>query len=143
MKISLKQRDIELAIKMYLANQGIALANRDFAVQFTAGRKGSGLSALVNIGEADALVQAAVEAVLPETPVLRQKVQAQVDQLIQNDEVVIAVVDKAPVPAPTPAPSIFTLDPEDEKEEEAEEAEAVQTVAAPAVAAAPRPSLFA
>lgn len=52
MQITLKQRDIELALKMYLASQGISIAGRSFEVLFTAGRKPGGLLAEIEIGEA-------------------------------------------------------------------------------------------
>lgn len=51
MQITLKQRDIEIALKMYLAAQGIAVANRSFEVEYTAARKPAGLVAEINIGE--------------------------------------------------------------------------------------------
>lgn len=53
MKINLRQADIEQALKMYLTSQGIVLQDRTFEVTFRAGRKGSGLSADVNIGTAE------------------------------------------------------------------------------------------
>ena len=74
MQITLKQRDIELALRMYLSSQGIALAGRSFDVEFTAGRKDSGLSACIDIGAAEELAQAYVEAVIPtEPPPVAQK----------------------------------------------------------------------
>lgn len=68
MQITLKQRDIELALKMYLAAQGIALANRTFDVEFTAGRKEAGLMAAIDIGTADSLTEAVVAAVKEAVP---------------------------------------------------------------------------
>lgn len=63
MQITLRQRDIELALKMYLASQGIALADRAFSVDFTAGRKESGLTATIDIGTADDITDAVVRSV--------------------------------------------------------------------------------
>ena len=63
MQITLRQRDIELALKMYLASQGIALADRAFSVDFTAGRKESGLTATIDIGTADDITDAIVRSV--------------------------------------------------------------------------------
>lgn len=63
MQITLKQRDIELALKMYLSAQGISLLQRSFNVEFTAGRKDSGLSASIDIGPAEALTEEVMEAV--------------------------------------------------------------------------------
>lgn len=68
MQISLKQRDIELALKMYLSSQGIALAGRTFEMEFTAGRKDNGLSVQIDIGPAESLAQSFVDAVVPMTP---------------------------------------------------------------------------
>lgn len=45
MQIQLKQPEIEAALKMYIANQGISLAGKSFTVSFTSGRKENGLSA--------------------------------------------------------------------------------------------------
>ncbi len=63
MQITLKQRDIELALKMYLSAQGISLLQRSFNVEFTAGRKDSGLSASIDIGPAEALTKETMESV--------------------------------------------------------------------------------
>lgn len=63
MQITLKQRDIELAMKMYLSAQGISLLQRSFNVEFTAGRKDSGLSASIDIGPAEALAEEVMESV--------------------------------------------------------------------------------
>ena len=68
MQITLKQRDIELALKMYLSAQGIILTNRSFNVEFTAGRKDSGLSASIDIGPAEALADEIIKAVEAATP---------------------------------------------------------------------------
>lgn len=52
MQINLKQQEIESALKGYIASQGINLFNKDVNIAFTAGRKGSGLSAEVIIEDA-------------------------------------------------------------------------------------------
>jgi hypothetical protein len=49
MQISLKQYEIEAALSGYIAKQGIDLTDKSVTVTFTAGRKGGGLSADVNI----------------------------------------------------------------------------------------------
>lgn len=68
MKLTLNQRDIELALKMYLSAQGISLLDRTFSVEFTAGRKDSGLSACIDIGAAEALAQQIIKAVETASP---------------------------------------------------------------------------
>lgn len=68
MQITLKQRDVELALKMYLSSQGIPLAGRSFDLDFTAGRKDTGLTIYVDIGSAEELTQSFVNAVQPAEP---------------------------------------------------------------------------
>ncbi|TXH14564.1 MAG: hypothetical protein E6R03_08910 [Hyphomicrobiaceae bacterium] len=51
MQINLKQPEIITALKQYIGNNGINLDNKDVQVTFTAGRKESGISAELNIGE--------------------------------------------------------------------------------------------
>ena len=53
MQINLKQPEIEAALKGYITKQGISLEGKTITVAFTAGRKNSGVSAEVNIEEAD------------------------------------------------------------------------------------------
>ena len=53
MQISLKQNEIEVALKNYLSQQGISLYARDVSIAFTAGRKESGISAEITIEDAD------------------------------------------------------------------------------------------
>lgn len=52
MQIILKQESIEQALKQFIASQGINLSGKVVTVDFTAGRKGSGISAELNIEEA-------------------------------------------------------------------------------------------
>lgn len=49
MLITLKQREIEAALRQYVATNGINLAGKTVDIAFTAGRKESGLSAEVSI----------------------------------------------------------------------------------------------
>ena len=51
MQITLKQHEIEQALKQYIVSQGITLTDRDVDINFTAGRRGSGLSADLQISE--------------------------------------------------------------------------------------------
>lgn len=91
MNITLKQRDIELALKMYLSAQGIILSNRKFTVEFTAGRKDSGLSATIDIGPAEYLADEiikAVEATAPEpTCMATNALKGNAPTVVINDEV--------------------------------------------------------
>lgn len=49
MQISLKQTEIVAALKMYIAAQGINLADKTVKIDFTAGRKEAGITADVSI----------------------------------------------------------------------------------------------
>lgn len=49
MRINLNQQDINDAIKAYLSSNGLMTTNQGFEIQFKAGRKGSGLSATVDV----------------------------------------------------------------------------------------------
>lgn len=49
MIINLKQIEIIAALKQYISQQGINLANKEIQVSFTAGRKDSGISAELTI----------------------------------------------------------------------------------------------
>jgi len=53
MQIQLKQAEIHIAIKQYIASQGINLAGKTVVIAFTAGRKESGLTADVSIEDHD------------------------------------------------------------------------------------------
>lgn len=52
MIINLNQREIEAALKVYLTSQGINLGNKTVDINFTAGRKETGISAELDIGDA-------------------------------------------------------------------------------------------
>lgn len=64
MRIHLKQPDIERALQNYLATEyGVPIGSKSFEVEFKAGRKGSGLSATLIVGEATTEVAVPVVAV--------------------------------------------------------------------------------
>lgn len=52
MKIHLKQKEIEAALRGYIAKQGITLAGRTLEIDFTSGRSGNGLTADISIEDA-------------------------------------------------------------------------------------------
>lgn len=62
MQISLKQSEIIAAIRGYIQDQGINLEGKTVDVAFTAGRKGAGLSADVDIYTASTVVVVAETA---------------------------------------------------------------------------------
>ena len=49
MQIHLKQLEIEAALRMFIASQGISLTSKVVEVAFTSGRKDNGLSAEITI----------------------------------------------------------------------------------------------
>lgn len=53
MQILLKQREIEAALKLYVASQGINVTNKTFEINFTASRGTAGLTAEIDITEVD------------------------------------------------------------------------------------------
>lgn len=53
MQIILKQRDIEAAVKAFVVAQGISLANKSIEINFTAGRKETGISVEIDIEDAN------------------------------------------------------------------------------------------
>lgn len=73
MQIILKQRDIEAALKQYIAGQGISLHGKNVSVEFTAGRKESGITAEIDIedgGDVITPVVLGVVTTLASTPVV-------------------------------------------------------------------------
>lgn len=51
MLVTLKQKEIEAALKLYVSQRGINLAGKTVEIQFTAGRKEAGISAEVDIDD--------------------------------------------------------------------------------------------
>lgn len=71
MQIIIKQSEIEVAVKNYIAGLGINLTGKDVEVSFTAGRKEDGLSASLDIVDSGATstpvvpLKAVLEAAAP------------------------------------------------------------------------------
>ena len=59
MQVILKQRDIEQALKQYIAGQGINLKDKTVNIAFTAGRKETGISAELDIADIYGYIPAA------------------------------------------------------------------------------------
>ena len=53
MQILLKQHNIEEALRDYISKQGINLRGKEVSISFTNGRKNNGLTADINITEAE------------------------------------------------------------------------------------------
>ena len=71
MQIQIKQAEIVSAVKRYVASQGIDLVNKTVEVSFTAGRKGTGLSAEVTIEDFVIPMSAFDEPVKPALTVVK------------------------------------------------------------------------
>lgn len=82
MQISLKQSEIEVALKNYVSQQGISLYARDVSIAFTAGRKESGISAEITIEDAD-IPFGDAELVTAGIPTMLLKSEAEVVELAQ------------------------------------------------------------
>ena len=61
MQISLKQSEIVAALKAYVVQQGFNLAGKTVSIDFTAGRKESGITADIDIEDADQLPDLGVD----------------------------------------------------------------------------------
>ena len=59
MQVILKQRDIEQALKQYIAGQGINIKGKTVNIAFTAGRKETGISAELDIDDIPGYIPAA------------------------------------------------------------------------------------
>ena len=93
MQIILKQRAIEKALRLYVANQGINLEGKTLKIDFTAGRKESGMTAEVEILDAEDLAELST-AMVSATAALAAAGTPAVEQPITS----------IPAPAPAPAP---------------------------------------
>lgn len=101
MQIIIKQSEIEVAVKNYIAGLGINLTGKDVEVSFTAGRKEDGLSASLDI--VDATLGTVVS--IPPKPVLEAAAPAAVVQAISQTSPAKTVhVSRAQAVDPEPAP---------------------------------------
>ena len=86
MKVNLKQNEIQTALRNYISGQGISLLGKTVEMEFTAGRKSSGLS---------------VEITIEDQPVLGtvelSTVSVSVDPAVGTDTTVTATVEVATV----------------------------------------------
>jgi len=95
MQIQLKQAEIESAIKQYIACQGIALDSKYVAISFTSGRKGTGLSADIDITNTVYSYTDSEQFVIDEPFNLAEEASVIVDSDINT-----AVVNTPPIPTP-------------------------------------------
>jgi len=64
MQITLKQREIEAALRLYVTNNGINLNGKTVEIGFTAGRKEGGLIADISIEDTNQADEAPVKPVV-------------------------------------------------------------------------------
>lgn len=132
MQITLKQSEIEVALKNYIVAQGIDLTGKTIEVAFTAGRKEAGISAELDINDAGAVSTSVPSLVLNRpfeptvavntataTPVTAKRnvqpiqsevpVAATVEEVLptSNEEEVAAPTVAEETPAPKAAVSLF------------------------------------
>lgn len=91
MNIIIKQREIEAGIKLYLLQQGIQLNGKTTEISFTAGRKDSGMSAEIEINDAEGVT-------------------SMVDTMIQQQAPVAPVVVGQEAPAPVMVPVVSAIE---------------------------------
>lgn len=63
MQITLKQREIEAALRQYITNSGVSLAGKTVEIGFTAGRKEAGLVADISIEDTNQAPEAPIKPV--------------------------------------------------------------------------------
>ena len=132
MQVTLKQSEIEVALKNYIQAMGINLAGKSIDVAFTAGRKEAGISAELDINETG---QPQIAYVTP-APIVAGSVtthELRPAQEFRPSLVSRAVTDNAPVLAEVSATSDESGEPESLVVEEVGEA---------VTPAAPKVSLF-
>lgn len=115
MQILLKQHNIEEALRDYVSKQGINLRGKEVSISFTSGRKNNGLTADINITEAEVQfpdIPDEEEEVTPTKPKLAAvpsdapAVQAEADdEDIQQEE--DAEADQVEEPATKTTTSLF------------------------------------
>lgn len=94
MQIQLKQPEIQAALRMYVASQGINLTGKTVDISFTAGRGANGLAAEINIDEATSqLPDFAPEVIVPTLTV--------VSAAVPDSEAPLAEATAEPVKATT------------------------------------------
>lgn len=141
MNIIIKQREIEAGIKLYLLQQGIQLNGKTTEISFTAGRKDSGMSAEIEINDAEgviSMVDTMIQQQAPVAPVIAApdpliipvqimqvnhspataSIATEVTQPVQVVEAVLAVEEAAVDPKVTAAVEALFAAPAEEVEAE-------------------------
>ena len=124
MQIALQQNEIIDALKQYIGKQGINLSGKDVSIAFTAGRKGTGLSAEIFIEDGEAVTQVeepklvpkltsvvspayTLEAKTPVNPPVMAEAQTATASPFAVEEDVQEVAEPEPAAAPVKTVSLF------------------------------------
>lgn len=99
MQIQLKQGEITAALKAYIQSQGFNLEGKEIEIQYTAGRKESGLYADIFINEVPPIIEEA-----PAPQVLTRKAK---EMTAEPEVVTVAVPLEEPAVEQTKTTSLF------------------------------------
>lgn len=111
MQIILRQSNVEEALRDYVAKQGICILNKKVDISFTAGRRGSGLTAEVIIDDAPPQTILGMDrAIAKADSTVQTTVQVQEKALEKKLEVVDAqvIVSQEPLPKTDEAGNVET-----------------------------------
>ena len=103
MQVTLRQSDIEKALKDYITAQGIRTEGKEVQIVFTAGRRGTGITAEITIEDANqqAQVMALGASTQTKTPV---EVLKELGTIVQ-----VAVAAPSPEYKPTDEPEVVPV----------------------------------
>lgn len=96
MKLSLQQTEIEAAIRAYVTNQGINTSGKLVIMDFTMGRKGTGLTVEVDITSPREGVTV-TEVAIPVNPAVVVTAQTETEEAIEVEEANPGYSTSAPV----------------------------------------------
>lgn len=115
MLIQLKQTEIETALKMYIASQGISLEGRTVDIAFTSGRGGNGLTADLDIHDTIGYIAPEIVVVpeeIPTNPIKRAPARSEEkaipEETVVEEDVILGAPDDVNEQAPVePKTSLF------------------------------------
>jgi hypothetical protein len=107
MRIQLHQTEIEEALQQYIATQGISLVGKAVKIGFTSSRSEAGLTADVDITNAEPAKQ---QAAAPAKAAVQEAVavEAEVPEVAQEEKAEAAPAEEEPTKEVTPASSLFS-----------------------------------
>lgn len=97
MQLSLKQSELVVAVRQYVAKQGLNLAGKDVTVLFSATRGEDGIKATIDIDEVDTTDQASnvqsLRVVAPMVAIASTPVQAEPSPFVADEPVLVIEAD--------------------------------------------------